>query len=96
MKAERGNRKQNDSRRGRALRWSATASVLAVTPKCLLCVFGYLALAAGARVEICGAGPSRGQAEVARCLAPILAIGAIGTAGGKAIFSVPQVPPFPR
>jgi hypothetical protein len=88
------NRKGTDSGRGRALRWSAGAVMLAVTPKCAICVFGYLALAVGgAQVEICGAGPQR--TELSQLLAPVLAVGTIGTIGGTKPLSRPG-PGFPK
>ncbi len=40
----------------RGLRWLAAALVAAVTPKCLLCLAGYVA-AGGAAVELCGGTP---------------------------------------
>jgi hypothetical protein len=76
----------------RTLRWGAGAVALAVTPKCLLCVFGYLALAAGAQVEMCGATPSR-AATVARVLAPYLAVATLGAAPGKSARRISAPPP---
>lgn len=90
MNVEIRNRKGVGPRQNRALRWSATAAVVAVTPKCAMCVLGYLALATGAQVEICGAPPR--SAELAELFAPLLTVGAIGTTGGKVI-PRPALPP---
>lgn len=81
MNVEIGSRKGIGPRRGRALQWSATVAALAVTPKCAMCVFAYFALAAGAQVEICSAAPQR--TTVAQLLAPVLAVGAIGTSNAR-------------
>lgn len=86
MNVEIRNRRGTGHRRGRALRWSATAAALTVAPKCGMCVFAYFALATGAQIEICGTAPQR--MGVTQLLAPVLAVGAIGTSSA--------VPPLPR
>ena len=61
----------------RALRWPLPTALLALTPKCLLCVLGYVALAMGAQVEICG-GETRAS-TLSRFLAPYVAIATLGS-----------------
>ncbi|HTL68051.1 MAG TPA: hypothetical protein VL200_10345 [Lacunisphaera sp.] len=54
-------------RRWRWPRWVAGAAALLLMPKCLVCLAGYAALAAGfgfAGAEICGAGGPNGLTEV--------------------------------
>src|SRR5438105_1274863 len=70
-------------RRTRAARWLAPAALLALTPKCLLCVLAYAGLGAALGLggpEICGAsaGSPASWASSLAWLGGMVGLGAIG------------------
>ncbi len=63
------------------LRWLAPAALLALAPKCLLCLVGYTALGAalglGGRAEICGAAGASATGWIATATALVLGAAAV-------------------
>lgn len=70
-------------RGARGWRWAAAVAALALLPKCVVCVAGYVAALAGfaaAGAEICGVGAARAGAAHGWVFAGMVV--ALGGAGG--------------
>ncbi|ATC65001.1 hypothetical protein CMV30_14080 [Nibricoccus aquaticus] len=73
-------------RRSRAVRWLLSAALLALTPKCVVCVAAYLG--AGAALGLGGpqwCGPATGASPAVSWMTALAWIGATGLAGALGV-----------